>query len=253
MFDLEKTITAWREQMLTAGIKSPLPLQELEIHLREEIERQVKSGVNSRRAFEIATAKVGPPLELKTEFNKIAEPLEMRLVKLVGIACGVVGSLFLLWTVYVSLFIREANWGSRTFGLLALAATILSWRHSGRFLPAIRCPEVRAAAGLVSCGAGVGGTLLFIGQGLPGLYDFSAGVEFSLNRLLVSFVIAWTAMAILECSPTDSKKPPVKKKVYMFNLEQAVANGGGMLASASKHPCRWRNCEVTCAMKSNTR
>jgi hypothetical protein len=32
--------------MLAAGIETPLPLEELEIHLREEIERQVKSGLN---------------------------------------------------------------------------------------------------------------------------------------------------------------------------------------------------------------
>ena len=39
MFDLEQSITNWRKQMLAAGIKSPVPLEELEIHLREEIER----------------------------------------------------------------------------------------------------------------------------------------------------------------------------------------------------------------------
>ena len=34
MFDLEKSITRWREQMLAAGIKTPSPLEELENHLR---------------------------------------------------------------------------------------------------------------------------------------------------------------------------------------------------------------------------
>ena len=37
MFSLEKSIAGWREQMLAAGIKAPVPLEELEIHLREEI------------------------------------------------------------------------------------------------------------------------------------------------------------------------------------------------------------------------
>ena len=40
MFDLEKAIANWRKQMLAAGIKMPAPLEELEIHLREEIEQQ---------------------------------------------------------------------------------------------------------------------------------------------------------------------------------------------------------------------
>ena len=42
MFDLEKSIAEWRKQMLSAGIKTPVPLEELEIHLREEIEQQIK-------------------------------------------------------------------------------------------------------------------------------------------------------------------------------------------------------------------
>jgi len=37
MFDLEQAIIAWRQQMLAAGIKSPVPLEELENHLRDEI------------------------------------------------------------------------------------------------------------------------------------------------------------------------------------------------------------------------
>ena len=44
MFDLEQSIAEWRRQMLAAGIKTPVPLEELEIHLREEIEQQMKSG-----------------------------------------------------------------------------------------------------------------------------------------------------------------------------------------------------------------
>ena len=45
MPDLEKSIAEWRRQMLAAGIKTPVPLEELEIHLREEIEQQMKSGI----------------------------------------------------------------------------------------------------------------------------------------------------------------------------------------------------------------
>jgi hypothetical protein len=37
MFDLEQTISEWRRQMLSAGIKTPVPLEELEIHLREDV------------------------------------------------------------------------------------------------------------------------------------------------------------------------------------------------------------------------
>ena len=37
MFGLEQAIADWRQQMLAAGIKTPVPLEELEIHLREDI------------------------------------------------------------------------------------------------------------------------------------------------------------------------------------------------------------------------
>src|ERR1035437_3764574 len=71
MFDLEKSITDWRQQMLAAGIKTPVPLEELEIHLREEIERQVQSGANEQQAFETAPASIGQTKLLKMEFEKI--------------------------------------------------------------------------------------------------------------------------------------------------------------------------------------
>jgi hypothetical protein len=39
MFDLEQSIATWRRQMLDAGIKAPVPLEELESHLRDDIEQ----------------------------------------------------------------------------------------------------------------------------------------------------------------------------------------------------------------------
>jgi hypothetical protein len=42
MFSLEQSIAEWRTQMLAAGIKTPTLLEELENHLRDEIERQAK-------------------------------------------------------------------------------------------------------------------------------------------------------------------------------------------------------------------
>ena len=70
MFDLEKSIVNWRKQMLAAGIKTPVPLEELELHLREEIERQMKSGLNEQDAFEISIRQIGQPKTLHSEFKK---------------------------------------------------------------------------------------------------------------------------------------------------------------------------------------
>ena len=70
MFDLENSIVDWRKQMLAAGIKTPVPLAELEIHLREEIEQQLKSGLSEQEAFNFAVQKIGQASALKSEFVK---------------------------------------------------------------------------------------------------------------------------------------------------------------------------------------
>jgi hypothetical protein len=71
MFDLEQSIAEWRRQMLAAGIKTPVPLEELEIHLREEIEQQIKPGTNPQQAFENSVQRIGHANDLKSEFKKI--------------------------------------------------------------------------------------------------------------------------------------------------------------------------------------
>jgi hypothetical protein len=83
--------------MLTAGIKSPVPLEELEIHLREEIERQVKSGMDEQKAFEISVRRIGQPKTLEKEFN-ISESKFMKrtLIVLVGIFGVLSGTAFIL-------------------------------------------------------------------------------------------------------------------------------------------------------------
>jgi hypothetical protein len=84
--------------MLAAGIKTPVPLEELEIHLREEIEQLEKSGVDERTAFENAVRQTGQPQSLKNEFNKIETSFMKTILKcvtvlLIGIAAQLPGSL----------------------------------------------------------------------------------------------------------------------------------------------------------------
>ena len=81
MFDLEQFIADWRRQMLAAGIKTPVPLEELESHLREEIEQQMKSGLNEQEALNVAVQKIGRTNALKIEFKKVSE-INMNTTKL---------------------------------------------------------------------------------------------------------------------------------------------------------------------------
>jgi len=71
MPDLEQQISAWRSQMLAAGIQSPVPLEELEAHLRDEIQRLTQSGLPEERAFLAAANSLGDGKALRPEFSKV--------------------------------------------------------------------------------------------------------------------------------------------------------------------------------------
>jgi hypothetical protein len=88
MFNLEQAIADWRQQMLAAGIESPVPLEELENHLRAEIEQHLKSGLPGQRAFEISVPHLGPPELLKNEFKKSEGPFMRSTTK---ISAGIAG------------------------------------------------------------------------------------------------------------------------------------------------------------------
>ena len=79
MFDVEQSIADWRQQMLAAGIKTPVPLAELESHLREEVDQQMREGVSAQAAFAMAVQRIGQANALKDEFEKTsAEGLRLR-------------------------------------------------------------------------------------------------------------------------------------------------------------------------------
>src|SRR5438477_9844694 len=70
MFELEKAIAEWRQQMVAAGIKKGEALDELESHLRDDIQQQVQRGLTKEEAFEMAVERIGAAQALKSEFAK---------------------------------------------------------------------------------------------------------------------------------------------------------------------------------------
>lgn len=70
MFNIERAISEWRQQMLDAGIQSPTPLDELESHLRDDVEHRMKLGQGEAEAFQAAAQKLGQAGSLKTEFAR---------------------------------------------------------------------------------------------------------------------------------------------------------------------------------------
>jgi len=152
MFDLEQSITEWRRQMLTAGIKTPVPLDELEIHLREEIERQIKSGLDVQGAFETAMQKVGTANLLNKEFEKVHGAKEMRDWKLKQILFA--GSLSAISLLIATLLLfkmgslRDMTPALQMSGLASLALMILlvvGGRLGCGFFPVISNKRIRDA------------------------------------------------------------------------------------------------------------
>src|SRR5438045_7910206 len=72
MFNLDHAIAEWRRQMSSGGIKSRHVLDELESHLREDVEQQMRSGAKLQKAFENAVRQIGQAGALRTEFAKIS-------------------------------------------------------------------------------------------------------------------------------------------------------------------------------------
>jgi hypothetical protein len=73
MFNLEQSISEWRRQLLAAGISSPVPLEELEMHLREDIGQLLNSGQNEAEAFKMAVQELGQARLLQNEFKKTGQ------------------------------------------------------------------------------------------------------------------------------------------------------------------------------------
>lgn len=88
MFNLEQSISEWRGQMLSAGVRNPDIVDELESHLREDWARRVQSGESEEQAFEGAVQGVGQASLLQHEFAKLSGKKWAWLRKLKGIVAA---------------------------------------------------------------------------------------------------------------------------------------------------------------------
>src|SRR5689334_15542581 len=125
MFDLDKAIAEWRKQMLAAGIKAPVPLDELEIHLREEVEQQVRSGLSAREAFETAAQRMGQASRLKVEFKKVEKVKPVLQQKGLWVLIGV--ALLSCWLEFGHSPALALIYGFLLIGLVV--ATFVDFQH----------------------------------------------------------------------------------------------------------------------------
>ena len=70
MFDLENAIKKWRKELFRNEAFEDGYIEELETHLRDEIEGLSESGLDPKDAFEEAVSKIGSPERMGSEFYK---------------------------------------------------------------------------------------------------------------------------------------------------------------------------------------
>ena len=164
MFDREQSIMDWRRQMLDAGIKTPAPLEELEIHLREDIERQMKSGLNEQKAFEIAVQEIGKANMLKNEFKKVNAVDKAQQRKRAGIIFAAIIGFYSLFITRL-LLKNDFTFNERLWGFASVATMLLSvyvaWKILPRFFPVITSKTVQSALGIIGSILGMGWFFVF--------------------------------------------------------------------------------------------
>ena len=95
MFNLGKAIEPWRGRMMAGGLGEPEVLDELESHLRDDIEQRERQGLSGEAAFSAAVEALGQAPALQREFNKMNPPVPKQTA--------------------VTLCIRMCCWGSAAF------------------------------------------------------------------------------------------------------------------------------------------
>lgn len=167
MFNLEVEIQKWRGQMRASGVKAPALLDELESHLRDDVEQQSKSGIGGQEAFAEAVQRLGPLDDLKAEFSKTGM-VEMRDRKL-KIAAMVLATLGYAAPILLnsSHILQQMDFPDRQLAQMAFGLTIpavFSGLVIHRFLPVITNKPARTriqATGLVAAGIWFCGFMLF--------------------------------------------------------------------------------------------
>ncbi len=123
MFNLEQAIEQWRRQVEAAGLNSAEALDELECHLRDDVEVQVLSGLDTQSAFELAAQRLGTPVELSKEFAKSTQPEvapRRTLLRYVYFICATIAILIDLWTL-IAFQLKPAERVGATCGVTLFA------------------------------------------------------------------------------------------------------------------------------------
>jgi hypothetical protein len=214
MFNLDQAISQWRWHMAAGGIKTPDVLDELESHLRDDVDQQMRAGLSQQQAFEDAVHRLGKANMLKTEFKKADKTAALRFERIVLNGSG----LLYLTTASYALVTHETAGQERLLGFAALGFTVLfglGFRYGARWVRVEG--RTRATLGAASVLLGIGWFTCFMRLILP-------RHEFTISQLVVAVFWAFVPMAASgafamglaqskvrkDCRPERTLAPPAK-------------------------------------------
>ncbi len=241
--------------MLGAEIETPVPLEELEIHLREEIERQVQSGLGGQPAFEISVQQIGQPKSLKSEFKKIERTSMKQIFKiaaafLLGVAIQLPGSLQLR----DALVMADGRLGLWLLGfILQMWAVSPLWRTVRPGVAKIEFEKFELSfPQLAKTSAGVVVLLTGVALAIPAALQASraGSVKFdALCWLAFGFALLVLGALVTFCpykSGTHNSLCSISNK--------PLRNGSDKCSPPElKRPCRWMNWKFICVKRLSGR
>jgi leader peptidase (prepilin peptidase) / N-methyltransferase len=205
MFDLERAISEWRKRMAASGINAPAVLDELESHLREDVE-QLQNGLTEQQAFEAAVMQIGQAGVLKCEFAKVDETWDVLRRKRVW---ALMGAAFLSsWFIFKSSPALALVYAVLLAGLII--ATFIDFKHfvipdeitfGGIFVGLLCSSLLPLLQGQNVLPAGMRQSLLGIGLGAGLMYLILRMGKLAFGRQRLSFAadtrIVFTDTALL--------------------------------------------------------
>src|SRR6266436_1594784 len=136
MFDLEKAICDWRQQTMAAGIKSSEILGELENHLREDIQLQMREGLDIQKAYENSVLRLGQASVIKAVFAKMGTKSLNR----IRVALCVLLVAALAWLsgfTFATMGMTVGEWLVASSAVVTCLFVAAFWARAVRFLPVI--------------------------------------------------------------------------------------------------------------------
>jgi hypothetical protein len=141
--------------LLAAGISSPGVLDELEAHLREDMDRQMKLGTTAQQAFATALLTLGKAHSISVEFKKCNRASSIVEKLMIGICFVFVG--FIIFLGAATVILCFGSWQERVVAAVAMVSSLLvacSWRYAVPLLPVITNKRLRWGVGLACIASG---------------------------------------------------------------------------------------------------